>query len=65
MKISAKLVTLFLIVGLIPMSITLYVAYNSSSKALEHAAFNELISIREGKKSEMISYFNTIRCSYL
>ncbi|MBE9528217.1 MAG: methyl-accepting chemotaxis protein [Proteobacteria bacterium] len=60
MKISAKLIVLFLVVGLVPMSIALYVAYSSSSKALSASAFNQMVSIREGKKSEITNYFETI-----
>jgi methyl-accepting chemotaxis protein len=60
MNIRKKLITLFLLVGIVPMVIALWAAYNNSSKALTDQAFNQLVSIRESKKSEIVGYFDTI-----
>jgi len=59
-KMSTKLVVLFLILGLLPMSIALYIAYTASSEALSDAAFNQMVSVREGKQGAVTAYFKTI-----
>ncbi len=61
MKLNAKLIILFLIVGVVPMSVSWAIAYSKSSSALSHGAFNQLTSVRETKKAEIEDYFEGIR----
>ena len=63
MKIGmgAKVITLFLIAGLVPLAVIGVISNNSSSKALKQQAFNQLVSVRETKKQQIEDYFTTIR----
>jgi methyl-accepting chemotaxis protein len=63
MKIGmgAKVITLFLIAGLVPLAVMGVLSNNSSSKALKQQAFNQLVSVRETKKKQIEDYFSTIR----
>jgi methyl-accepting chemotaxis protein len=58
---GAKVITLFLIAGLVPFGITGVLSYNSASTSLKQQAFNQLISVRETKKKQIEDYFSTIR----
>ena len=63
MKIGmgAKVITLFLIAGLVPFGITGVISYNSASTSLKQQSFNQLVSVREIKKKQIEDYFSTIR----
>ncbi len=63
MKISmgVKVITLFLIAGLVPLGVMGMLGYKSSSSSLEKQAFNQLVSVRETKKKQIEDYFSTIR----
>ena len=63
MKIGmgAKVITLFLIAGLVPLAVIGVISNNSSSNALKQQAFNQLVSVRETKKKQIEDYFSTIR----
>ena len=63
MKIGmgAKVITLFLIAGLVPLAVMGIISNNSSSNALKQQAFNQLVSVREIKKKQIEDYFSTIR----
>ncbi len=63
MKISmgAKVITLFLIAGLVPLAVMGIISNNSSGTALKQQSFNQLVSIRETKKKQIEDYFSTIR----
>ena len=63
MKIGmgTKVITLFLIAGLVPLTVIGIISLNSSSKALKQQAFNQLVSVRETKKKQIEDYFSTIR----
>ncbi|MGR3173778.1 MAG: methyl-accepting chemotaxis protein [Candidatus Scalindua sp.] len=63
MKIGmgAKVISLFLIAGLVPLAVIGILSLNSSSKALKQQAFNQLVSVRETKKKQIEDYFSTIR----
>jgi len=63
MKISmgAKVITLFLIAGLVPLAVMGVISNKSSSDALKQQAFNQLVSVRETKKKQIEDYFSTIR----
>ncbi len=58
---GAKVITLFLIAGLVPLAVMGILSNNSSSKALKQQAFNQLVSVRETKKLQIEDYFSTIR----
>ncbi len=60
MSLRKKLIILFLLVGIIPMVISLFVGYRSSAKTMSDQSFAQLVSIRESKKSEIENYFTTI-----
>ncbi|VAW34593.1 Methyl-accepting chemotaxis sensor/transducer protein, partial [hydrothermal vent metagenome] len=60
LSLKVKLIALFLVVGLVPLLVGVVVIYRSSSAALEHETFNQLVSIREIKKAQIEGYFKTI-----
>ena len=51
MNLSTKIISLFVLGGVIPMVAIGIFSYRSSSKALEQQAFNQLISVRNTKRS--------------
>ncbi len=61
MSMGAKIITLFLIAGLVPLGVMGALGYKSSRTALEKQAFNQLVSVRETKKRQIEDYFSTIR----
>ena len=61
MGMGAKVITLFLIAGLVPLAVMGIISLNSSSKSLKQQAFNQLVSVRETKKKQIEDYFSTIR----
>ncbi len=60
-NISKRLIIFFLLVGIIPLAVVGILAYSNSSKALEQQAMNQLIAVREMKKSMIEDYFGSIR----
>jgi methyl-accepting chemotaxis protein len=60
MSLKKKLILLFLLVGIIPMVVALAVGYTSASKSIEKQVFAQLVSMRDGKKSETTNYFTQI-----
>ena len=58
---GTKVITLFLIAGLVPLAVMGVLSNNSSTKALKQQAFNQLVSVRETKKKQIEDYFSTIR----
>ena len=61
MSMGVKVITLFLIAGLVPFGITGVLSYKSASTSLKEQAFNQLVSVRETKKKQIEDYFSTIR----
>ena len=61
MRLNMKLTVLFLLVGIIPMALSWFIAYTRASSSLTDQAFAQLVSVRESKKAEIEGYFNTIR----
>ncbi|MFQ5687712.1 MAG: methyl-accepting chemotaxis protein [Candidatus Scalindua sp.] len=57
---SAKVIILFLIAGLVPLGISGFVGQRTAKKALKQQAFNQLVSIRETKKEQVEEYFSYI-----
>lgn len=58
MNLSTKIISLFVLGGVIPMVAIGIFSYRSSSKALEQQAFNQLISVRNTKKINIEDWFN-------
>ncbi len=56
-----KVITLFLLAGIIPFIVMALMAYNSASRSLRNQAFNHLVSAREIKKHQIEDYFSTIK----
>ncbi len=61
MKLGTKLLMLFLLIGIIPLSTTGLISRYFSSRALEKQAFNQLTAIREIKKLQITRYFDQIK----
>ncbi len=57
MKIGTKLISIFLLTGLVPLGILGFISLSKSQSALEHAEFNQLESIRQIKRLQIESYF--------
>ena len=58
MNIGKKLVIFFLLLGIVPLIVATLLAYSKSSAALNEAAFNQLIAIRDIKKNQITEYFD-------
>ena len=56
-RIGVKLVTAFLLIGLLPLLISGFLSLKKASDSLESASFNQLTGVREIKKSQIESYF--------
>ncbi len=61
MKLTGKLVTAMILVGLVPLSIASIVNSRLASSALNDAAHNQLESLRVVKQAQIESYFEQIR----
>ncbi|MEP9412651.1 MAG: hypothetical protein HRF42_14910 [Candidatus Brocadia sp.] len=59
--LNAKIITLFVIAGLLPFIITGMLSYRIASKSLSEQTFNHLLSVRDIKKREIEGYFERIR----
>jgi len=57
MSLSTKIISLFVLGGVVPMAAIGILSYHSSSKALEQQAFNQLISVRNTKKVNIEDWF--------
>jgi methyl-accepting chemotaxis protein len=56
-KMKPKLILLFLLVGLIPLAATGWIANKLAAKSLMQASFNQMESVREIKKAQIEKYF--------
>ena len=56
-RIGVKLVTAFLLIGILPLLISGFLSMKKASDSLEFASFNQLTGVREIKKSQIESYF--------
>ncbi len=61
MNIGKKLIIFFLSVGVIPLAIVGIMAYTQAASALQEQASNQLVAVREMKKSMIEDYFGSIR----
>src|SRR3972149_4698194 len=59
--LNAKIITLFIIAGLVPFIITGILSYQIASKSLHEQSFNQLVSVRDIKKRQIEEYFEKIR----
>lgn len=57
MKLTAKFILAFLVVGLLPLIGVSVVALWTSSSALSQQAYNQLVSVREIKKAQIEKFF--------
>lgn len=60
-KIKYKLLTAFLLIGVLPIAITLYLNYNHVANLLRNRSFEQLTTVREMKKKEIEAYFKATR----
>ncbi|MBD3258681.1 methyl-accepting chemotaxis protein, partial [candidate division GN15 bacterium] len=58
LKMNAKLITIFMLIGLIPLGAVALISVVKSQAALEEKAYNQLISLRDVKKGQIGSYFD-------
>lgn len=59
--LNAKIITLFVIAGLLPFIITGVLSYQIAKKSLHDQSFNQLVSVRDIKKKQIEEYFEKIR----
>jgi len=59
--LNAKIITLFVIAGLLPFVITGVLSYQIASKSLHNQSFNQLVSVRDIKKKQIEEYFEKMR----
>ncbi len=59
--LNAKIITLFVIAGLLPFIITGILSYKIASKSIHELSFNHLTSVRDIKKKQIEDYFERIR----
>lgn len=57
MNLRTKLLSLFLVVGIVPFAVIAGIAYWKSSGALEQQAFNQLNALRDAKSQEIDRFF--------
>ncbi len=60
LRLRNKLLIAMLVAGLLPLGITTYVVTQRSGAALQQAAFQQLESVREVKKSQVERYFSQL-----
>jgi len=60
LRLRNKLLVAMLIAGLLPLGVTTFLVTRQSDRALENAAFNQLESVREVKKSQVERYFGLL-----
>ncbi len=56
-RMKPKLLGLFLIVGILPLAIAIFVSQNNSSETIRDQAFNQLKAVRDMKKSQIERFF--------
>lgn len=62
MNLNTKIISLFIIGGLVPLIAIGVLSYYSSSKALEKQAFNQLVSVRNVKQAFIDDWFSKRKC---
>ncbi|MCU7939040.1 MAG: HAMP domain-containing protein [gamma proteobacterium symbiont of Bathyaustriella thionipta] len=59
-KIKPKLISLFLLIGLLPILIVGWFAEKQAEEALLNTSFNQLSAVRDIKKSQLKDYFDSV-----
>ncbi|MCP3849770.1 MAG: hypothetical protein GY694_05970, partial [Gammaproteobacteria bacterium] len=59
-RIKPKLISLFLLIGLLPLFLVGWYALQQSEEALLKTSFNQLSAVRDIKKSQIKAYFSTL-----
>jgi methyl-accepting chemotaxis protein len=57
-RIEVKLITAFLLLGILPLLISSFISSKNASNALTQASFNQLSGVREIKKHQIESFFH-------
>ncbi len=57
-RLSPRLIAVFLLVGLIPLAVVGFIAYSSAESALSDQSFNQLEAVRGIKQGQIESYFS-------
>ena len=57
-RIGVKLITAFLLIGILPLLVSSFISSQKSSTALSKASFSQLSGVREIKKSQIESFFH-------
>jgi methyl-accepting chemotaxis protein len=61
MNFRTKLTLLFLLIGIIPITLLGYLNFHYANKILKQQAVNQLISLREDRKAQLQSFFKHLR----
>lgn len=62
-NLSTKIISLFILGGIIPMVAIGILSYTNSSKSLEKQAFNQLITVRDVKRAFIDDWFTKRKCN--
>jgi methyl-accepting chemotaxis protein len=60
MKLSVKLMSSFVAIGLTPFLLVATYAYQTSNNAVKQAAMDQMVFVREAKKTELTEYMDTV-----
>lgn len=60
-KIGVKLITAFLVIGILPLLISSFISSQNATKALTEASFKQLSGVREIKKNQIETFFKERR----
>ncbi len=60
-SIQTKLLSVFLLIGILPTTITGWLCYRNSKSTLEKVYFDKHTSVRETKRSQIETYFDQVR----
>jgi class 3 adenylate cyclase len=63
-SIASKLLTMLLLAGFLGVSAAVLVAHHYGGAALEAAIFNQLITVRENKRTQVIDYLEGVRRNF-
>ncbi len=56
-RMKPKLISLFLLVGIVPLLIAVWISFNNTSETIQTQAFNQLEGVREIKKAQIERFF--------
>ena len=64
MKMGPKLISLFLLVGLLPLTVTGYLNYTSTSRAIDEETVAKLEAVAQLKKGQVEGWFSERRSDH-